>query len=57
MNTVTTLETVITVHKGSTVHASSYASYLCIYTSSDGILERAESNTAATVKTTQVSRG
>lgn len=57
MNTVTTLETVITVHTGSTVQASNYTSYLCIYTTSDGIPERAESNTAAAVKTTQESRG
>ena len=34
MNTVTTLETVITVHKGSTVQASNYTSYSFIYTSS-----------------------
>jgi len=32
MNTVTTLETVITVHKGSTVQASNYTSYSFIYT-------------------------
>lgn len=56
MNTVTTLETVITVHKGSTEQASNYTSYSRIYITSDGIPERADSSTAATVKTTQESR-
>lgn len=56
MNTVTTLETVITVHKGSTVHASNYTSYSRIYTMSDGIPDRVDSNIAAAVKITQESR-
>jgi len=32
MNTVTTLETVITVHKGSTVQASNYTRYSQLFT-------------------------